>query len=65
MTPLKALLDEAGVEYSEKLFNTSAGIAGLGPNPFVSSSCMCGYNSEWKHFVQGMGQTHTTACIDA
>ena len=36
MNPLKTLLDENNVEYTEKLFNTSAGIKGLGPNPFVS-----------------------------
>ena len=36
MNSLKALLDKTDVEYTERLFNTSAGIAGLGPNPFVS-----------------------------
>ena len=39
MNRLKTLLDqnENEVEYTEKRFNTSAGIKGLGPNPFVSS----------------------------
>ena len=37
MNRLKALLDQNEVEYTEKRFNTSAGIKGLGPNPFVSS----------------------------
>ena len=36
MTRLKLLLEDGGVEYTEKIFSTSAGIAGLGPNPFVS-----------------------------
>ena len=36
MNRLKTLLDQNNVEYTEKLFNTSAGIEGLGPNPFVS-----------------------------
>ena len=33
---LKTFLDQNTVEYTEKLFNTSAGIKGIG-NPFVSS----------------------------
>ena len=36
MNRLKTLLDQ-NVEYTEQRFNTSAGIKGLGPNPFVSS----------------------------
>lgn len=37
MDRLKALLKEGKVDYSEKLFNTSSSIAGLAPNPFVST----------------------------
>ncbi len=38
MNILKALIDDTDdVVYNERLFNTSAGIAALGPNPFVSS----------------------------
>ena len=36
MARLKALLDEDGVEYIERVFMTS--VADLGPNPFVSRS---------------------------
>lgn len=36
MIRLKAILDRTDVDYNEKIFNTTAGIAGLGPNPFVS-----------------------------
>ena len=36
VTRLKAFLDQTDVVYNEKVFNTSAGITGLGPNPFVS-----------------------------
>ena len=31
---LKALLQSIGVEYSQKVFETDEGIAGLGPEPF-------------------------------
>ena len=36
MTRLKALLEADGIEYTEREFNTNAGVAELGPNPFVS-----------------------------
>ncbi len=37
MNILKALLDDTDdVVYNERLFDTSTGIAALGPNPFVS-----------------------------
>ena len=45
MNELKTLLDKNNVEYTEKQFNTSAGIKGLGPNPFVSSDGTREYNS--------------------
>ena len=35
---MKGLLDRDGVEYNEKLFDTERGIAGLGDEPFVSST---------------------------
>ena len=31
---LKALLQSIGVEYSQRVFETNEGIAGLGPEPF-------------------------------
>ncbi len=36
MNRLKVLLDKDGVEFTERVFNTSTGTSGLGPNPFVS-----------------------------
>lgn len=36
MIRLKEILDRTDVEYNEKVFNTTAGITGLGSNPFVS-----------------------------
>ena len=36
MDRMKALLDQDGIEYNEKIFETNRGIAGLGSNPFVS-----------------------------
>lgn len=45
MNSLKRDLTEYGVEYTEKVFTSADGIAGLGPEPFVSNqiiACMCG-----------------------
>ena len=36
MELLKTLLDEDGITYSENMFDTEDGIAGLGENTFVS-----------------------------
>ncbi len=37
MVLLKDLLNEGGVEYNEKLFDSDMGIAGLGSDLFVST----------------------------
>jgi len=37
MNHLKRDLMEFGVEYTEKVFTSADGIAGLGPEPFVSN----------------------------
>ncbi len=37
MASVKALLDEDGIGWNEKVFKSSEGIARLGSNPFVSS----------------------------
>lgn len=35
MDALKVILDQNGIDYNEKRFNSDTGLKDLGPNPFV------------------------------
>ena len=40
MAKLKSLMTESGVNYTEKVFESKAGISSLGENLFVSFGCL-------------------------
>ena len=64
MSHLKQMLDTINVTYEERIFESEDGIAGLGPDPFVSDSrtlsnraficLMCSFG----HTVSSKGSQH-------
>ena len=61
MSHLKQMLDTINVTYVERIFESEDGIAGLGPDPFVSDSrtlsnhaLMCSFG----HTVSSKGSQH-------